>query len=71
MANWTREQYIDLIMDYRPVGDMKSLDMLVREAINRPDWTIEIIRRDLPDRIIEKLAELCIRESNEFDKKHA
>lgn len=69
--NYTREQNIYIIEGYMPGKDMRSIEELVKEACPEEYGKYEIIWRDLPDRAIEELAYLCVKESNEFYRKHA
>ena len=74
MPNWTREQYIKLIQEYKPICDMKSLDTLVNEIMVADQGEKRIVIdtwRDLPDEMIEKLCDLCAEESNHFYRRYA
>ncbi len=73
--SYTRGQNIEIIEGYVLGKDMKDLDELILEAVESecPDFEKleEIIWRDLPDRAIEKLAHLCVKESNRFYRENA
>ena len=70
---YTRQQNIELIEEYKRIGDMRTLDGLIIEVIKDKSITFENPEQffnwhNLPDETLSDLSYLCAKESNRFDR---